>query len=587
MFLPILLLTLVPISSSVSLPVISRGPTNVTAVPGDSVTFLCEASGKPTPDILIVRKDVDYTLPKHTGDRHSDANSNAVSVFKTLNNVRRDDSGWYECIASNSAGHVISEAYLEVVADPCDRMKCSSRKYCHVTDYTAGTAECRCKECEDMSYKPVCGSDCTSYLNMCQMKSSSCESGLGLSVLHKGECKVEEAQLKVGGATEVFEGDKMSLTCEFSGFPEPTAFRWAKIMKNGRQKIVGSGKMYTVKSADLKDSGEYRCIAQQCMNRVKSEVVSIEVVSRAMEEPRMELKTCRVYGDPHIQTFDGKKYDFMGRCNYILAVDCSYMNKWMVLGQFTPCGDGVTCLEQITLYYGSMKPLTLARGWIVGQNGEKFRLHKNKAAVIEEATVTYTGLAVEVELPGGVHLVYDGFWGVQITVEEGAETCGLCGDNNGDLSDDVIKGRYGQTGGDITVFGQSWAMWNADWCGLEEIPSDGPDNSTCVDMEMKEVEQQCDSILQSEVFAECITALGGQYFRDSCVMDGCRTQVERFEGSPVCAVTHSLAQICEVNGFIVPENFLELIGCGPEREFQESVYNSGCPLAGNPPFLDQ
>ena len=253
-------------------------------------------------------------------------------------------------------------------------------------------------------------------------------------------------------------------------------------------------------------------------------------------------------------------------------------------GQFAKCGDGVTCLDQITLYYGSMTPLTLARGWMVGQNGEKFRLHKNKAAVIGDATVTYTGLAVKVELPGGLHIVHDGFWGVQITVEQGAETCGLCGDNNGNLSDDIASGRYGNTGGDVTVFGQSWAMWSDDWCGLEVMPTGDRANSTC---HVEEVEEQCDSILQSEVFAECNAALGGEYFRESCVMDGCQTQVERFEGSPVCAVTHSLAQICQMNGFEVPEDFMELIGCGPLSDFQENVYNSGCPLAGNPPFLDQ
>ena len=227
-----------------------------------------------------------------------------------------------------------------------------------------------------------------------------------------------------------------------------------------------------------------------------------------------------------------------------------------------------------------MRPLIIARGWIVAQDGKKFRLHKNEPTLIGEVTVTYTGLTLEVALPSGVHMVYDGLWGVQITVDEEAVTCGLCGDNNGDQSDDVIRGRYGETGGDIELFGQSWEMRGAERCGMTNTTH----NYTCP--EQAAVEQRCDKILQSQVFGECTTALGLHNFRESCVMDGCRTVVERFEGSSTCAVAHSLAQICQVNGFHIQEGFLEELDCGTETEFKKVVYNAGCPILGNLPYLE-
>lgn len=32
--------------------------------------------------------------------------------------------------------------------------------------------------------------------------------------------------------------------------------------------------------------------------------------------------TCRIYGDPHYITFDGKAYSFWGTCNYTIAKTC-------------------------------------------------------------------------------------------------------------------------------------------------------------------------------------------------------------------------------------------------------------------------
>ena len=246
-----------------------------------------------------------------------------------------------------------------------------------------------------------------------------------------------------------------------------------------------------------------------------------------------------------------------------------------------PCGNGVTCLEQITIHHDRSKaPLIITRGWIVAQNGEKFRLKKNKPVDIDDLIVSYTGLTIELSsMVHGIKLQFDGFWGVQIIASPGVATMGLCGNNNGEAGDDLYQGRFGLTGDDINKFGTSWG-YRYNWCRVEEPVGE----VTCDNQ--AEVEETCDNILQSEAFSECETLIGTQFYRDSCIVDGCAAKVERYEGSPLCAYANSLAQHCQVAGFKVPRNFLQQIGCGSKREFQEAVYNSGCPLQGDPPFLD-
>ena len=67
--------------------------------------------------------------------------------MKIMKKTVRQAKGWYVCIATNSHGHVTtnvtSEAYLDIVSDPCDGVKCPNSKSCHA-NYTTMESECRC-----------------------------------------------------------------------------------------------------------------------------------------------------------------------------------------------------------------------------------------------------------------------------------------------------------------------------------------------------------------------------------------------------------------------------------------------------------
>ena len=75
------------------------------------------------------------------------------------------------------------------------------------------------------------------------------------------------------------------------------------------------------------------------------QVVNVDVLQ--MQDT--DRKVCHVFGDPHVTTFDGSMYSFVGACEYVLTMDCGKHPKWFVYGRIKPCGENSSCLQSITV----------------------------------------------------------------------------------------------------------------------------------------------------------------------------------------------------------------------------------------------
>lgn len=68
-------------------------------------------------------------------------------------------------------------------------------------------------------------------------------------------------------------------------------------------------------------------------------------------------------GDPHYLTFDKKRYDFMGKCEYVYAKDCGKDHAFSVLQQNEPCGRGtVSCTKSIRILFQGIEIIFQRRG---------------------------------------------------------------------------------------------------------------------------------------------------------------------------------------------------------------------------------
>ncbi|XP_019614743.1 PREDICTED: IgGFc-binding protein-like [Branchiostoma belcheri] len=239
-----------------------------------------------------------------------------------------------------------------------------------------------------------------------------------------------------------------------------------------------------------------------------------------------DRKICKASGDPHILSPDKGRHDYQGCGLYTFAKDCTG-NTFNVETKHVPL-DGNPAVSAIRAVYvtvtinGNTITISLLQDRVVLVDGVRYWLPVSLAN--GDIVIHLTGRFVRVELVDlCVVIYYDGVHYVKMEIPRNYETdlCGLCGNFNGDASDDLMM-PDGNQGAHENQFGNSWqtqpGVEHGPWdltCG--DLPTGEPPTSGPCDQMYTDA---CDVLTDvNGPFADCIGVVDPTPYYDDCVSD--------------------------------------------------------------------
>ncbi|XP_013768755.1 mucin-5AC-like [Pundamilia nyererei] len=244
---------------------------------------------------------------------------------------------------------------------------------------------------------------------------------------------------------------------------------------------------------------------------------------------------CGIYGDGHYVTFDDKRFDFSGQCEYTLLQDfCGTYNgngSFRIITENVPCGTtGTTCSKTIKIFLGD----------------NEFQLKDDNLQVvkgtIQALQVQKMGIYIVVTIKPGLVLMWDQKTSLFITISPQfqGQVCGLCGNYDGNSKNDFTT-RSQEIVADVLQFGNSWKVSSS--CPSAELISD-----PCASNRYRAAwsQKQC-SIITSVTFQSCHSKVDpGPYF-DSCVRDSCACDTGG-DCECLCTAVAAYAKACNEAG---------------------------------------
>ncbi|XP_071618105.1 mucin-5AC-like isoform X8 [Heliangelus exortis] len=247
------------------------------------------------------------------------------------------------------------------------------------------------------------------------------------------------------------------------------------------------------------------------------------------------LETCSVYGDGHYTTFDGKRFDFEGDCEYVLVQNyCGQQGlnqgTFRVITENIPCGTtGTTCSKSIKVFLGNYElVLTDGHSDVIQRTpgGQMpFQMHSMGIYLVVDTTV-------------GLMLMWDRKTSIFIKLSPSfqGQICGLCGNYDGNGNNDFTT-RSQSVVGNVMEFANSWKVSSS-------CPNANQTKDPCTANPYRKAwaQKQC-SIITSEVFAKCHSQVEPNEYYQACVEDACACDTGG-DCECFCTAVAAYAQAC-------------------------------------------
>ncbi|KAK2819654.1 hypothetical protein Q7C36_021300 [Tachysurus vachellii] len=231
---------------------------------------------------------------------------------------------------------------------------------------------------------------------------------------------------------------------------------------------------------------------------------------------------CRSWGQYNYETFDGLYYYFSGKCSYTLLKVCEDSTKSSVFIQVhndQDCSSNpYSCRRSVSLFLPWEGEIRL-QGFNVTFKGQSLQIPHNVHDIELERISDYILVSQHqvfmLAWQGHSSSIY-----IKMNPEFVGRTCGLCGNFNADVQDD-LKTSYGVFTENLAMFGNSWMEEEPRKLTCPMVPSFYPfPCSTQEPHELLKVAEVCTSLLK-DPFTSCHEFVSPYSYMASCSNDIC------------------------------------------------------------------
>ncbi|NP_001243217.1 von Willebrand factor precursor [Xenopus tropicalis] len=250
------------------------------------------------------------------------------------------------------------------------------------------------------------------------------------------------------------------------------------------------------------------------------------------------LARCSLFGENHIQTFDGTFYDFYGDCSYMLAGDCN-KHSFSLLADYR---NGKK--KSVSLYLGEYFDIHLFLDGTATQGEKHISMPYASNGIFLESEAGYYklssqehGFMVKIDASGNVQVV--------LPSKHFNKTCGLCGNYNQFAEDDFMM-QEGILTENSYDFANSWALHG----GARRCRRTYPPSNTCnisSETAEKDFMQRCQMLKTSSAFMQCHHLVDPDPYIAICEDDMCECAEEL---NCPCQTFLEYARTCAQHGVI-------------------------------------